>query len=764
MDEGTQGVPGFCFPDGFVPQKVIKKSRRHTREGTHTPSRLAMMAASLLGARTAAAPEPPAAALPTVTIKEEDFVRRHVRRTSSITPVSGATTSAEGSTAGDGTGRKAHSLRAAAAAGAAGVASPPSPSGEGPARPAARSHRRAASESESVDDVLADSYLDSANSSVLVLTGHTGIRYCVCVVRDYIAAANESDIVVQSMCFCVVTTAAFLTFHRAFLIALLQATPDICDLVALAPDRLAHLIACAQQAASVAPVVAVSATTAPAALDGSSCPATDTPSGDSNSSGNSNNTVVHIPQSAEEAEEAVKRVDALVDARTDAGTAVGSTYERQFGRALLSVVQYCALRVPEEQHALRFFVGGAALECARCGTGCDEESDLLLDYAGEVLFRALPVRVVVQLLTALLLEYQIVLVSPNARLLTAAVLALLPLTRPFEFAGVIISLLPRAMEDVFDAPFPLIAGVASPPQFRTPPGLVGAGGAGGSGGSGTGGTGGGGSGTGGTAGCDATPRCVVNLHTAALQTTRPLPALPEQATLTRMVEDFLRRAAVPQPQWKGLGSDVERAFAHTMSVTQLAFLSAIFQGHFSQLVQDFERHCISDIGSAQSTTVFLKESFVETRDAREHAFLRAFVDTQMFKVFEDKKLLELDREKTEHRQSLRSGRHSATARPAAERRPTRISAASSAATRSQGTSTTDADAPEASSDAPAPAATEDGGGNAEPSEGDGTNPVRSRSASKSSRTPRPHRHHHHHTKDDAPPDEDAAPPPPEQGV
>ena len=254
----------------------------------------------------------------------------------------------------------------------------------------------------------------------------------------------------------------------------------------------------------------------------------------------------------------------------------------------------------------------------------------------------------------------------------------------------------------------------------------------------------------------------MNLHTAVLQTTRPLPALPEQAALTRMVEDFLKRAAVPQPQWKGLGSDVDRAFAHTMSVTQLAFLSAIFQGHFSQLVQDFERHCSSDIGSAQSTTVFLKESFVETKDAREHAFLRAFVDTQMFKVFEDKKLLELDREKTEHRQSLRSGRHCATARPAGERRPSRISGS-----RPQAPAGT---TPSGSSSAPetpgVPAGAADGGESKAEDADSGL--VRSRSSSKSSRTPRPHRHHHH-TKDGAPPDEDAAaaaaaPAPPAEGV
>jgi len=616
LDEATQAVPTFCFPEGFVPQKIVKKSRRHTKEGTHTPSRLAMMAANLLGTKPSTPVE--SSLQPTVTLNEEDFVKRYNRKTvsnsSSVTvPNTSSTPSPE-------------------------VTSCPTPPNEPPARPT-RHHRRATSDSDRLMTTLSDSYLSSENSFVFLLTGHAELRNGICVMKDYIADANENDIVIQPVCFCIVTAAPFLNFHHDFLIALHKCTPQLCDIITLDPERLERLLLLAETAAQKP----VPAAELPPPLNARP----DNP--DSGSATPVAPTVVTprnvcAPKTVEEAQKAMESLDAL--AKSPSGqSSMSDSYELQFARALLNIVQYCSLCVPEEQHPLPFYVGCGRvemIECSRPPQGSEEESELIMQYAGEVLFRALPLKVIIQLLTALLLEYKVVLVSSHPKLLTTAVLALVPLCRPYEVAASIIPIMPKSLLPYLDAPIPLLVGLTAPPPQESINAMD-------------------------------SLFCVVNLHTAQLTTTKPLPALPDQATLIHNVEDFMKHASISQPSSRGLGNDIpEKIFVPTMSVPQRSFLSAMFQGHFTEFVQDFERHCISDVGSSTSTTtVFIKESFVMTKDESQHEFLNAFLETQMFKVYEDKKLRDLDREKTEHRNSLRNGRRCATTRPANEHRPTR---------------------------------------------------------------------------------------------
>jgi len=641
LDEATQAVPGFCFPEGFVPQKIVKKSRRRTKESSHTPSRLAMMAASLLGPKNTPPPEG-AAVQPTVTVTEEDFVKRYMRKPAPSSP-------------GPNVGVNSSSSNLAAGSSAAG-APPPLPAqvsgtslnstasgGETPNRPTRHGHRRSPSEGEKLMGTLMESYLSAENSFVFLLTGHAELRYGICVMKDYIADANENDIIVQPLCFCVISAAPFLNFHHEFLLSLLQSTPNLCDMVTLDPKILDRLVACAQTAAQ--PPQPSGALPPPLAArpDGPSAasapPTTPTLGGPAEK--------LYAPKNSEEAQRAMSLLEQVMSSQTPSGqSSMSESYELQFSRALLNVIQYCSLSVPDEMQTVEFFIGANAtekIEYRRVNVGFEEESELLMQFSGELLFHVLPVKVIIQLLTAVFLEYKVVLVSPHPKLLTAAVLALIPLCRPFEIAASVIPMMPRSLFPYLDAPVPLLVGMTSPPpqeSLSAPDSFF----------------------------------CVVNLNTATLTTTKPLPMLPDQAALIRQLEDFLKRASVPAPPWKGIGYDVpEKLFIPTFDNIQRSSLAGMLQARFSEFVQDFERHCISDVGSSTSTTtVFIKESFVMTKDESQHEFLNAFLDTQMFKVYEDKKLRELDREKTEHRNSLRNGRRSATSRPSREGRPTRV--------------------------------------------------------------------------------------------
>jgi len=200
---------------------------------------------------------------------------------------------------------------------------------------------------------------------------------------------------------------------------------------------------------------------------------------------------------------------------------------------------------------------------------------------------------------------------------------MMPLLRPFEYQSSVIPILPTGLLPYLDAPVPLLVGCTSNPPIPS----------------------------------DSQENFfVLNLHNFSMMSTKPVPALPDGTLLQKSIDDFLKRTGLPSASSKGVGTEVShKVFSQTMSSMQQTFLGSIFQSHLSEFVRDFERHCISDVGSDSSATisVFMKESFLETKPESQHEFLDAFFDTQMFKCYEDMTLRDLDRRKTEDRNSLR---------------------------------------------------------------------------------------------------------------
>jgi hypothetical protein len=71
---------------------------------------------------------------------------------------------------------------------------------------------------------------------------------------------------------------------------------------------------------------------------------------------------------------------------------------------------------------------------------------------------------VISLLTAALLERQIVIFCPDPARLSAVALSLLPLLRPLAWQSLLLPLTPAPMRGVLDAPVPFVAGVL----YKTP--------------------------------------------------------------------------------------------------------------------------------------------------------------------------------------------------------------------------------------------------------------------------------------------------------
>jgi hypothetical protein len=90
-----------------------------------------------------------------------------------------------------------------------------------------------------------------------------------------------------------------------------------------------------------------------------------------------------------------------------------------------------------------------------------ERRMLVLEYAAPVLFAQLSVDQVLFLLGCLCCERKVLVVSDHANIVSSCVLALTTLLQPLQWAGPVITLLPPRLDELLEAPVPLIAGRVS---------------------------------------------------------------------------------------------------------------------------------------------------------------------------------------------------------------------------------------------------------------------------------------------------------------
>lgn len=101
-----------------------------------------------------------------------------------------------------------------------------------------------------------------------------------------------------------------------------------------------------------------------------------------------------------------------------------------------------------------------------------ERRILLLEYAAPMLFALLSVDQVLFLLGCLCCEHKVLVVSDHVNIVSSCVLALTTLLYPLQWAGPVITVLPPRLDELLDAPVPLIAGrvsigSANIPNFST---------------------------------------------------------------------------------------------------------------------------------------------------------------------------------------------------------------------------------------------------------------------------------------------------------
>jgi hypothetical protein len=109
--------------------------------------------------------------------------------------------------------------------------------------------------------------------------------------------------------------------------------------------------------------------------------------------------------------------------------------------------QPLSFQLPQELRSLRF----------QCPPG--DEDNLVANACLGALFKLVPMDTMLALLGAATLEKQIVVAAENLGVLSAVVLALIPLLRPHVWQGAFIPIVPNSLADAMHAPVPYIMGV-----------------------------------------------------------------------------------------------------------------------------------------------------------------------------------------------------------------------------------------------------------------------------------------------------------------
>jgi len=230
-----------------------------------------------------------------------------------------------------------------------------------------------------------------------------------------------------------------------------------------------------------------------------------------------------------------------------------------------------------------------------------EAAEGLCTWTVATLCSALTLPNILTLLTAVLLERQTVVFCPNMGVLTAVVLALTPLVRPFAWQSLLLPVLPCTEEhlDLLQAPVPFLVGM----QHKTAEvsamvgGLV-----------------------------------RVNVTKDRVKGAHMLPALPNDKLLMQklmpsynVLSNIGRRQAHGQPLYAVSG--IQRTAAE-------GFLQNMRQ-YLTGLTANLAKHTITDVKLDQRISVLLKDSFIESFAPRERQFVRQFVETQMFTEYVD---------------------------------------------------------------------------------------------------------------------------------
>lgn len=236
-----------------------------------------------------------------------------------------------------------------------------------------------------------------------------------------------------------------------------------------------------------------------------------------------------------------------------------------------------------------------------------EEALALSIWTVATVCRALSLESVLTLVAGALLEKQVVVICPNLGVLSAIVLSLIPLIRPFEWQSLFLPVLPNKMLDFLDAPVPFILGI----QHKTTDMKM------------------------------KTPNLIRLNVSKDLVKSCPLPQLPGHRELVSELGPIHARLscensiAKRHPIYKCTEVQAEAAGD---------FLS-VMKRYLESLCSNLRSHTITNVQSNNDkVSLLLKDSFVDSFPSRDRPFIKLLVETQLFSVLSDSRLAAYEHE------------------------------------------------------------------------------------------------------------------------
>ncbi|EFA81521.1 DENN domain-containing protein [Heterostelium album PN500] len=235
-------------------------------------------------------------------------------------------------------------------------------------------------------------------------------------------------------------------------------------------------------------------------------------------------------------------------------------------------------------------------------------SGYIIEYGLLITLQLLSHAAIISILNSILLERKIVFYSKSLRNLTSVVFTMVSLIKPFVYQSVMLPIIPDSLRDICSAPVPYIVGTCSKSMIDE---------------------------------VDLTETIVVDIDLNKIIHKAKVPDVlfPSSNEIANKLIDALKSLKMHM--------EIRNAHNYSPSEGQVPILNALvtyIQSHFEILFENFNRHCVRDVSQLKHVSVFVKETFVEVEfeEEVERKWIKEFMLTQIFSVYQDKKLRQSD--------------------------------------------------------------------------------------------------------------------------
>ncbi|CAN1270090.1 DENN domain-containing protein 5B [Linum perenne] len=231
-----------------------------------------------------------------------------------------------------------------------------------------------------------------------------------------------------------------------------------------------------------------------------------------------------------------------------------------------------------------------------------EEAFSLAVWTTATICRVLSLDSILTLVVGVLLEKQVIVMCPNLGVLSAVVLSLIPLIRPFQWQSLFLPVLPDKMYDFLDAPVPFI--VSSPSIPFSLLSLV--------------------------------TYTLVNITQFAFQVKScHMPAPPRYKELY----SELRPVHAKLSQQNATGNKNPVYKCNDVQADAANHFLRVIRRYLESICADLRSHTITSVQSNQDRVcLLLKDSFIDSFPYKERPFIKLLVDTQLFSSLSDSRL------------------------------------------------------------------------------------------------------------------------------